>query len=250
MHTVLFSGSGDDLHVKFLSSSEDLIKYQENATGTLLSKIDGLDENQQRLLLKGLGLFFPQFNTDNQFSKILLPHWLGKGAKQFEVDTIGFFPGSFNPWHEGHMECVQSSNIESIIILPDYSPWKDNEKKDQPWEDFKALGEKLKDTPYLLYPGFWGEQEKNPTSGWLPSTHVINRILLMGADTFMDLEKWKQPEILLRSLYSIIVLGRKIDKDKLENQKENILKFNSKLNIQLNFENPYENISSTDIRKK
>lgn len=228
-HQILFSGSGNNLSVEFLKDSEELFSYQEEVSGIVLDELTDLSEEQARALLTGLGLFFPQMPSGKEpFCKITLPEWIGKGKVQFEDHILGLFPGSFNPWHEGHSECLQRSHIEKVLVVPDCNPWKENMGERNLWKEFKELAGQLRETPYALYPGFWGSAEKNPTSSWLPGVSVKEKYLIMGADTFMELHRWKNPDIILGNLTGIKVLGRKVEESNLYLQKKKATRLESR----------------------
>lgn len=249
-YQLTFSGSGDDLRVAFTRSETESYTYNVGMEGERVLTLSNLDEQQQLQLMKGLGLFFPQFeDSDDELSQISLPYIFGKGEAQFQTGEIGFFPGSFNPWHEGHSECLKRAGLKNIIIIPDFNPWKDNDEDHKNyWDEFKALAEELKSTPFPLYPGFWGEKTKNPTASWLPFTKVESRHLVMGADTYMDLLYWKDPVSIISSLSGLKVLGRKIHEKEMKVQKKALLEINPELEVRIEIINPHEDLSSTKIR--
>lgn len=251
-YKLTFSNSGDDLRVAFEPASEESYLYSQVESGEKVLELGELEEVQQLQLMKGLGLFFPQFeDSDPILSKVLLPRVFGKGEAQFHVGQCGFFPGTFNPWHEGHLECLKRSGLSDVIVIPDFNPWKDTEDEDKNyWEEFKALAQELSETPYPLYSGFWGEKTKNPTSSWLPYTKVDERFLVMGADTYMDLLYWKNPTEILSNLKGLRVLGRKVHEKEMLEQKEALLEINSELDIQIEILNPHEDLSSTKLREE
>ncbi len=118
------------------------------------------------------------------------------------------------------------------------------------WEEFKSLAEELKNTPYPLYPGFWGEKTKNPTSSWLPFTNVEERYLVMGADTFMDLLYWKEPVSIITALKGLRVLGRKIHEKEMNEQKKALIEINPEIDVRIEIINPHEELSSTKLREE
>ena len=251
-YQVTFSNYSNDLQVSFHPSESEEYFYQEKAKGKKVLELVDLEKQQQLQLMKGLGLFFPQFeDSRSEFSDIPLPYIFGKGKAQFAQNELGFFPGSFNPWHDGHLECLNRSRLKNVIIVPDFNPWKDNEIVEKNyWNEFKTLADNLKDTPFPLYSGFWGAESKNPTYTWLPLTKVSKRYLVMGADTYMDLLCWKNPIEILTSLKGIRVLGRKIHEDKILKQKKALLEVNPKLDIQIEIINPHEELSSSKMRQR
>ena len=57
----------------------------------------------------------------------------------------------------------------------------------------------LSETSCSVYPRFlYGEE--NPTVDWLPEADFAEKCLLMGADNFLSLDRWKESLKLLESL--------------------------------------------------
>lgn len=251
-YQLIFSHSGDNLQVAFHPSEGEQYLYQSDAKGEKVLELEGLEEQQQLQLMKGLGLFFPQFEDSKpDFSNIPLPRLFGKGEAQYAKSEVGFFPGSFNPWHEGHLECLNRSGLQNVIVIPDFNPWKDTETEEKNyWQEFKSLAQELKDTPWPLYSGFWGEKTKNPTSSWLPKTQVEKRYLVMGADSYMDLLYWKNPVEIISNLSGLRVLGRKVHEKQMLEQKEALLEINPDLEVKIEILNPHEYLSSTKLREE
>jgi len=163
-------------------------------------------------------------------------------------DTVTFFGGSFNPFHEGHRECLDQCPEKNILIVPDRNPFKDVAAHD-PVDEFFALAEKLRTTSYSLYPGFLLKKEKNPTSSWLPFVKIKQKNFLMGDDSYMDLLKWKNPEVIIKSLTKLYVVPRKFQKENYVAIESELLKWNPALEVHYLAEHPYMNLSSTDLRQ-
>lgn len=165
------------------------------------------------------------------------------------VDSVTFFGGSFNPFHQGHRACLDLCPEKNILIVPDRNPFKTSSENENVYDEFVKLAELLKDTPYSLYPGFLGSLKANPTSSWLPDVAINEKNFLMGDDSYMDLLKWNNPEVLIKALTKLYVVPRKFTKvDYLKIEKE-LLKMNPKLEVHYLDEHPYMNISSTELRK-
>jgi len=162
-------------------------------------------------------------------------------------DTVTFFGGSFNPFHEGHRECLDQCPEKNILIVPDRNPFKDVSLQN-PAEEFFSLAEKLKETNYSLYPGFLLKTEKNPTSSWLPFVKLKEKNFLMGDDSFIDLPKWKNPEAIIKALTKLYVVPRHFKKDDYLLVEMELLKWNPSLEIHYLAEHPYMNLSSTSLR--
>ena len=204
--------------------------------------------NDQQLKCIELGNYFEfmpgsdQTHNQSELSYLFLKHPI--------TDTVTFFGGSFNPFHQGHRACLDLCPEKNILIIPDRNPFKAQApKSDQVFTQFLALAQDLKDTPYSLYPGFLGLNRPNPTSGWLPLVKIKEKNFLMGDDSYMDLLSWNNPEVFLKALTKLYVVPRKYQRIDYMNQEREILKLNPNLEIHYLAEHPYKNISSTDLRK-
>lgn len=164
-------------------------------------------------------------------------------------DEIVFFPGSFNPWHQGHSACLEGCFDKPIVIIPDHNPWKDI-REINPWSEVVHIKNKimkLNKRNILIYPGFLIRDKKNPTSSWLPNVNVSKKWLLVGDDLFLEIHKWHQASLLFDSLYGLYVCPRAGDKNLLEKQKKELVdKYG--LNIVFLEHHEYEELSSSKIR--
>jgi nicotinate-nucleotide adenylyltransferase len=166
-------------------------------------------------------------------------------------DRLIFFPGSFNPWHMGHLECLKGCPKGPIVVIPDRNPWK--EVSDiNPWDEVVELKEHLLQCDrddIFIYPGFLALKEKNPTTNWLPQVNVKEKWLLMGDDLFLGLHRWNDIESILASLQGVYVCPRGANKIELQIQMESLQKIQ---NIEVIFleNHDYEGISSTKLRSK
>ena len=163
-------------------------------------------------------------------------------------DSLTFFGGSFNPFHQGHMACLDLCPEKNILIVPDRNPFKIPADSDKVFNEFLALAEFLKETRYSLYPGFLCQNNSNPTSSWLPLVRIAEKNFLMGDDSYMELLNWKNPELILKALTKLYVVPRKYTKADYLKQEIEILKINPHLIIHYLADHPYKNISSTLLR--
>lgn len=166
------------------------------------------------------------------------------------VDSVTFFGGSFNPFHQGHRACLDLCPEKNILIVPDRNPFKeDSVRPDNVYDQFLSLAEELKETPYSLYPGFLGLDRPNPTSSWLPFVKIKEKNFLMGDDSYMSLLKWIDPKAFLLALTKLYVVPRNYKREDYLRQEKEILAINPNLIIHYLADHPYKNISSTEIRK-
>lgn len=192
----------------------------------------------------------PSFKKELGF--INLPSLFYKKNLHQDRETI-FFPGSFNPWHEGHRACVDLAPKDSnLVIVPDFNPWKDREdiQTGCGWEKYMALCLAVKDTPYSVFPGFLGLEKSNPTVDWLPFTNVEKKVLLVGEDSFLSLEQWKDTERLISFLSKLYVVPREGDEKLVEDTKIKLLEQRPNLEVEILPGHPHQKLSSTEIRKK
>ena len=210
---------------------------------TLVS-LKKLEKNFGELLCEALGKFW---NVMPNFQKnIKLPSLFMK--KKFSNEAI-FFPGSFNPWHAGHMTCLKlCPNKAKIIAIPDNNPWKELGSGSCKWEKYRNLCLILKKTPCSVYPGFLGLKKENPTINWLPKTKVKEKTLLVGDDSFLSLINWRKSKKLISVIQKIYVVPRIGNEKDLKLMKEKLIFINPKLKIKFLPPHKYQNISSTKIR--
>jgi len=214
-----------------------------------------LENPHGQMLCEAIGKFWPRMPSfKKQLGFINLPNLFYKKslAESQDIETI-FFPGSFNPWHEGHRSCLDLAPKESnIIVVPDFNPWKDREdiQTGCGWEKYMSLALTLKDTPYSVFPGFLGLEKSNPTVDWLPFTTVEKKVLLVGEDSFLSLEEWKDTARLIGFLYRLYVVPREGHEAQVEETKKKLLEQKPTLDVVILPNHPYQDVSSTDIRIK
>lgn len=182
--------------------------------------------------------------SDGQHSQAEIPKLF---LKHPIIESVTFFGGSFNPFHQGHRACLDLCPEKNILIVPDRNPFK-NETLNS-YQDFLQLAESLKDTRYSLYPGFIEKREANPTSSWLPLVKIKEKNFLMGDDSYMSLLKWKNPEVIMKALTKLYVVPREFTKSDYLNIEQELLKMNPKLEVHYLDEHPYMNISSSKLRR-
>ena len=210
-------------------------------------KLEDLSQLDQLNLLIGLGDFF-QFmpvmssTPKGHLKKDILKHEI-KGS-------VTFFGGSFFPFHLGHMSCLELCPEKNIVLVLDCNPHKEQMDKMNPFDDFMHLCQTLAETPYAIYPGFFGRNKPNPTSNWLPKVNILEKNFLMGDDSFMNLLKWHEPATLLNALTKLYVVPREYSVEGYDSQIEEVLKLNPKLQIIILPDHPYKNLSSTKIRNQ
>ncbi|WP_417336714.1 hypothetical protein [Halobacteriovorax marinus] len=207
-----------------------------------LLSVDHFSSNDGAIICESLGAIFPFFHK-SQYS---LPELFLK--KSFNTNQVTFFGGSFNPWHEGHSECLRRCPSENILIIPDRNPWKSELEKECYFKSFKELCLKFSDSPYSVFPGFYGLEEGNPTVDWLPRTIFKNKSLLIGDDNFTSFSKWKDYKELLNHLDTIFVLSRNHSMKEIEQTAQDLLAINDSISLSVLGEHDFMDLSSTKIR--
>lgn len=203
------------------------------------------DQYQKCLELGNYFEFMP--GSDQTHNQSELPHLF---LKHPITDSVTFFGGSFNPFHQGHRACLDLCPEKNILIVPDCNPFKvEGPGASDVYSEFLALAEELRDTPYSLYPGFLGQNLPNPTASWLPLVKIKEKNFLIGDDSYMSLLTWNNPEAILKVLTKLYVVPRKYQREDYLRQEREILKLNPDLEVHYLADHPYKNISSTDLRK-
>lgn len=169
-----------------------------------------------------------------------------------ESPEIIFFGGSFNPWHQGHEECVKKAVAYApIIIIPDNNPFKNYEQNLNRSPSIAKIDQIVNDKNIFLYTGFSDLKKANPTYKWLKnlSDTIPQKLsLLMGFDSFITLHTWFEAPKLLASLSKIYMLSRLDQDDIKEEQRELIHSLNPKLDILFLGNHSFESLSSTKLR--
>ena len=203
------------------------------------------DQQSKCLELANCFEFMPgsdQTHTQSELSKLFLKHPI--------ANSITFFGGSFNPFHQGHRACLDLCPEKNILVVPDRNPFKAKANDSTTvFDDFYALALELKDTNYSLYPGFLCLNTPNPTSSWLPKVQIKEKNFLMGDDSYMSLLTWKNPEVFLGALNKLYVVPRKYQHEDYQGLEKEILKINPKLKIHYLNAHASQDISSTELRK-
>lgn len=225
----------------------------KQAVWVKLTELGPLAFDHGAILCEALGKFWPQMALFNPLlEQANLPSLFYKKKNSGSV----YFGGSFNPWHQGHDQCLKqcSDAVESLdlVVVPDTNPWKDNVEVMGSrcfYQRYLEMARRLESTGYSIFSGFWGSETPNPTINWLPHTREERRGLLIGDDNFMQFAKWKDYGLLLRSLDFLYSVPRHFDLKDLEEQKKKLQVENDKLKIEVMYEHPYQELSSTEMRK-
>ena len=149
--------------------SDDL-EGEERPTWYFLDEVETLGFNHGAILCEAIGGLWGHMPTKFDMKlKLSLPTPYGPDkVKWFE--SVAFFGGSFNPWHEGHQACLDLCPNQNIVIIPDSNPWKVDHLSQSHrcfWHEFRSLADKFSNGPYAVFPGFFGSEKGNPTFDWV-----------------------------------------------------------------------------------
>jgi nicotinic acid mononucleotide adenylyltransferase len=223
------------------------IEEQGSEPRKLLPELE-VDEKTALEVCQFLGLLHPLF-SDAQ--NVLELDEVYKPFLNFDFTSspnVVLFPGSFSPWHRGHEACVLGQNKGAVVVIPDFNPWK-KVRDNSTWKELQSLWRfALEASEVSLFVGFLAKKEGNPTVSWLPKLGIKEKWLLMGDDSFLSLHKWKDSQLLLHSLAGLLVCPRMGRKDELKKQAD-FLRGSCSIKIEFLEPHPFQNLSSTDLRK-
>lgn len=143
------------------------------------------------------------------------------------MSRIGVFGGTFNPIHNGHVllceYCKRELSLDKVLLIPDHTP----PHKLSP--DLASGSDRLqmcrlasKEYPWLEVSDIELNREgKSYTYETLISLKELyssdELFLITGADMFLTLHQWKNPEVIFKCASLIAVPRDSSDQDKLEN---------------------------------
>lgn len=169
----------------------------------------------------------------------------------------GIFGGTFNPVHKGHIMlaeyCMESVGLDRIIMIPTAVP-PHKISNDLASEDDRLNMCKLAcrgKENFFVSDIEIKRQGKSYTYETLtqlkeiyPDDHLYT---IMGADMFLTLDRWKNPEIIFEKSSIITIPRDEENKLELENFYNNVLKAMGASSVIL--PNPVMSVSSTFIRE-
>lgn len=218
-----------------------------DTSGIWVNLTDNLNwtQDSQKTLIKWVADQFPLF-SDNQTLEKLPKLFL----KNEISDRAIFFGGTFNPWHMGHRVSLDMCPVGPLIVVPDQNPWKEVQHRDNVWNYYLDICRKLEETNYSVYPGFLLLDIANPTIDWISQIKIVSKYLLIGEDSFLNIQKWKESDRLLKLLSGLFVSPRGEDSENVGKLRQDLKKIYPNLVVQFLDHHDYEDLSSTKLRKK
>ena len=164
--------------------------------------------------------------------------------------VLTFYGGSFNPPHEGHLECVKGHPIPQIlIVVPDANPFKDDYAHRCSWKHYRDLQDYFGTACAAVYPGFCGMERPNPTHDWIKAVTAEKRGLLMGDDSLHSLPRWYRAADLVRFVNHLYVVPRHKSSDELNQDFHWVRSINPELDLRALADHPHRDKSSTALRE-
>ncbi|MCP4911640.1 MAG: hypothetical protein GY909_00865 [Oligoflexia bacterium] len=225
-----------------IEGEEVLIRFGESHPFVPIWDFSPATVEQARFVCHWIGVQFQLFGKSQVIPELKLPDLSTE-------ESLTFFPGTFSPWHQGHLACLDLTPREKIIVCPDLNPWKVDDKKECPWQVYKTLRNYLKDTNYIVYPGFLAKKSENPTVSWLPKVQVENKDLIIGDDSFESLPQWKDASQLIKNIRTLFVCPRHENQDLLKSSLDWVEEHNSNCEVVTLNNHDYQHLSSTELRE-
>ena len=169
---------------------------------------------------------------------------------------VGIMGGSFDPVHNAHIKLAlhayKELQLDKVIFIPAYiQPFKKDKKVTDEAHRMSMLKLGLMEYPYFEVSDIEIQMQGNSyTARTLTelSKEYSDMVFIMGADSYMSLERWYHPEIIFEK--AEIACAVRDDQD-LELLKAKSQEYEAKFNGVTHFLNmPRTDISSTEIREK
>lgn len=172
------------------------------------------------------------------------------------MSKIGILGGTFNPIHNGHIllgeYCRVQLNLDKLMLIPTYTP-PHKSSNQLANEEHRIIMCNLATERYEYFDVSDIEIKRKGKSYTFETLNSLKEIypkdelyLIVGADMFLTLDKWKNPESIFENATIIAVPRNESDKQDLNDYYENVIK---KLRAQaVILENPVMQVSSTYIR--
>lgn len=171
---------------------------------------------------------------------------------------IGIMGGTFNPIHVGHLIIAEMAfeqyGLEKVLFMPaSQPPHKIGEKIVEDKKRVAMIQLAIQDNPHFEL--FLFEIQRQGISYTAQTLRQLTEdypntefYFIVGGDSIADIEKWKEPETVLKLCNLVACVREQVDEEALEQQ---ILYLNRKYQARIvKLETPKMDISSTMIRKR
>lgn len=210
-----------------------------------LGELDRLAFDHGAMLCEALGCFWPAMPTWKPVLKGIAPF----GGPNRQTPVLSFYGGSFNPPHEGHLECVKGHPIRQIlIVVPDANPFKEQGQDGCAWRHYRMLQAYFGERCAAVFPGFCGMEWANPSYDWLIGVKADKVGLLIGDDSLHSLPKWYRAADLVRLIDHLYVVPRHKSGSELDADFHWVRSINPELNLRALADHPHRDKSSTALR--
>ena len=173
------------------------------------------------------------------------------------MSKIGVFGGTFNPIHNGHVSlgvyCKDELSLDKLMLIPTYTP-PHKSSNELAEEEHRVNMCKLATEQYGYFEVSDIEIERKGKSYTYETLKSLKEIytedelyLIVGADMFLTLDKWKNPQSIFKNATIVAVPRNDDDKNDLVYYYDSTIKKLGAKAIVL--ENPVVQVSSTYIRE-
>lgn len=169
---------------------------------------------------------------------------------------VGIIGGSFDPVHMAHIKLAECAyrelQLEKVIFIPAYiQPFKKDRKVTDEIHRINMLKLALSEYPYFevsdIEIRMKGDSYTARTLTVLESEYP-DMVFIMGADSYMSLERWYHPEIIFQKAHIACAVRDDSSMDKLKEKEEQYREKYQGTTYFLNM--PRTDMSSTDIRDR
>ncbi|MBD5543001.1 MAG: nicotinate-nucleotide adenylyltransferase [Lachnospiraceae bacterium] len=171
---------------------------------------------------------------------------------------VGIMGGTFDPIHYGHLllaqAAIEAENLDEVLFIPSGTPWlKDSSQVLNKKTRVSMTGIAIEDNPKFALSTIEIDREGNSysyeTLEILREKHPLTcYYFILGADSLLEIEKWKHPDRLMKSCTLLTAVRDDCDMAALKKQIDYLTdKYNASIEI---LPTKRIDISSTDIRQR